>query len=176
MKTLIASLMIFCAGLSSAFAQSALDKFFSEYSRDERFTVVEIKPRLFSLMAEVANDDQDDFDSVITNLTGLKVLAADNVTNGLTMFKKAGAKLEKNRYEELLYVHKPNKTEVRFYIDEDKSGKIKELVLLSASPTNFVMLSITGNLDLDKISKLSGSADIPGMEDLDKVGGKKKKE
>ena len=43
---------------------------------------------------------------------------------------------------------------------------IRELLLLVGGGDEMVMLSLTGNIDLDKISRLAGNIDIDGIEYL----------
>jgi hypothetical protein len=51
----------------------------------------------------------------------------------------------------------------------DKGSIIEELLLLVGSPDEFVLLSLTGKIDLDKISELSNTLDVQGLEHLDKL-------
>jgi hypothetical protein len=51
----------------------------------------------------------------------------------------------------------------------DKGTIIEELLLLVGSPDEFVLLSLTGKIDLDKISELSNTLDVQGLEHLDKL-------
>jgi hypothetical protein len=51
----------------------------------------------------------------------------------------------------------------------DKGNIIEELLLLVGSPDEFVLLSLTGKIDLDKISELSNTLDVQGLEHLDKL-------
>jgi hypothetical protein len=51
-----------------------------------------------------------------------------------------------------------------------KNGKnINELLLIINQPKEAGFISITGNIDLKTIAKLSKSMNIDGMENLDKI-------
>jgi hypothetical protein len=57
---------------------------------------------------------------------------------------------------------------VRFLI-KSKEDLIEELLLLVGSEEEFVMISFVGKIDLEKISKLSNSANIEGLQHLEKI-------
>ncbi|MCG8476522.1 MAG: DUF4252 domain-containing protein [Cytophagales bacterium] len=171
MKKYITSLIIMLpmVGLQGLFAQeSAIDKYFAKYRDNSQFTVVHIAPKMFELMAEITKENEDDFSDVLSNLRGLKILAADSIKDGMALFNDASEKLVKKSFEELMYIHKENETELRFYVQE-KNKKIRELLLLVGEPNEFVMISFVGDIDLKKIGKLSKSLDINGFNHLDQL-------
>ena len=74
---------------------------------------------------------------------------------------------------EILLTMKEKDNNIRF-LTREKSGNIEELLMLIGGTDGFTIMSFTGNLDLDKISKLAGKMNITGAEYLDKVDKKKK--
>jgi hypothetical protein len=147
----------------------AITRFFNQYAEDERFTVVYISPKMFQMVAKIETDDPDwnKFRDVVKDLGGMRILTADSISGGLTMYKDALSRLPVKEYEELLTV-RDGQEHVRFWIKE--SGNIiEELVLLVGSPTEFTLLTFVGKIDLDKISTLSKSLDVEGAQHLDKV-------
>ena len=136
---------------------------------DERFTVVYVSPKMFQLAAKIETDDEDwnNFREVVKDLSGLRVLAADSITDGVSFYKEALSKVPASEYSELLTV-RDGKENVRIWTKDD-GNIINELLLLVGAPDEFVMLSFTGKIDLDKISTLSKSLDIDGVKHLDKV-------
>jgi hypothetical protein len=158
--------------LLAAFAQAqndAISRFFSKYSEDERFTTVYISPKMFQLVSKIDTDDPDwqKVREVVKDLGGLRVLTADSIADGAALYKEALAKVPLSEYAELLTV-RDGKENVRIWI-KDSGNIIHELLLLVGAPDEFVLLSFVGNIDLDKISSLSKSLDIDGVQHLEKV-------
>lgn len=161
--------------LSTAFAQAqndALTRFFDQYMEDERFTVVYISPKMFQMVAKIETDDPEwnKFRDVVKDLSGLRVLTADSISNGTALYKEALGKIPQNEYAELLTV-RDGKENVRIWV-KDSGNIINELLLLVGAPDEFVLLSFTGKIDLDKISSLSKSLDVQGAEHLNKIKSK----
>ena len=170
MKPLLFFFAFFFAGIFSAAAQNdAITRFFNQYAEDERFTVVYIAPKLFQLVAKVETDDEDwnNIRQVVKDLGGLRVLAADSIANGLEMYKSALSKVPAGEYSELLTVRDKDEN-VRIWT-KDSGNIIEELLLLVGKPDEFVMLSFTGKIDLDKISSLSKVLDVKGADELEKI-------
>lgn len=147
----------------------AIIRFFNQYMEDERFTVVSVSPKMFSLVSKISTDDEDweKFRDVVGDLTGLRVLTSDSISNGLALYKEALSKVPAGEYYELLTV-RDGQENVRIWI-KDRGNIIDELLLLVGSPDEFVLLSLTGKIDLDRISELSKDLDIKGAEHLNKV-------
>lgn len=154
----------------------AITRFFDKYTEDERFTVVYISPKMFQMVSKIETDDEDwnKVREVIKDLGGLRVLTSDSITNGVALYKEALGKVPANEYSELLTV-RDGKENVRIWT-KDSGNIINELLLLVGSPDEFVLLSFTGKIDLDKISRLAKTMDIDGIQHLDKVGKNKKTE
>lgn len=146
-----------------------ITRFFKQYEDDERFTTVFVSPKMFQMVAKIETDDEDwnKVREVVKDLGGLRVLHADSIADGVAMYKSALSKVPQNEYSELLTV-RDGKENVRIWI-KDTGNIIEELLLLVGSPNEFTMLSFTGKIDLDKISSLSKTLDIDGVQYLDKV-------
>ncbi len=175
MKKVLFLLSILVLAAQSIQAQNdAIMRFFDKYVEDERFTVVYVSPKLFQLVAKIDTDDEDweKAKPVVSNLSGLRVLTADSVSDGMALYKEAIGKVPVKEYEELLTV-RDGEENVRIWIRE--SGNIiSELLLLVGAPSEFVLLSLTGNIDLDNISELSKTLDVQGADQLEKVKPKEK--
>ena len=170
MKKILLLLPLYFLLAAVAPAQNdAINRFFSQYMDDEQFTVVFVSPKMFSLVSKISTDDPDweKFREVVGGLTGLRVLTADSIDTGLKLYKEALSKVPASEYSELLTV-RDGKENVRIWV-KDKGNIIHELLLLVGSPDEFVLLSLTGTIDLDKISNLSKGLDIDGVKHLDKV-------
>lgn len=170
MKQIMFSLLFVIAASATTMAQNdAITRFFNQYSEDERFTVVYIAPKLFHLAAKIETDDEDwnSIREIVKDLGGLRVLTADSIADGLALYKTALSKVPTNEYSELLTVRDKDEN-VRIWI-KDSGNIIEELLLLVGKPDEFVMLSFTGKIDLDKISELSKVLDVKGADQLEKI-------
>lgn len=146
-----------------------ISRFFNQYVDDERFTVVYVSPKMFQMVSKIEVDDPDweKVRPIVADLTGLRVLNSEEV-DGVAMFKDALSKVPAGEYSELLTV-RDGEENVRIWTKDDGGTIIHELLLLVGSPDEFVLLSFTGKIDLDKISDLSKSLDVEGAQHLEKI-------
>ncbi len=161
---LLLPLLLLGAG---AFAQDdAIGKFFGKYVDDNRFTVVSISPKMFRLLAKVQWDTiPADVRQTVTRLQSLRILSTE--TTPQYFYKEALATIDHKEYEDLVTV-RSYKDNVRFMIKE--SGEtIHELLMIAVDNDGFTLMSFVGDIDLDKLSRLSGDMGIKGMENLKNV-------
>ena len=152
---------------TGVFAQDdAIGKFFSKYVEDSRFTVVSISPKMFRLMSKVNWDTiPSDLKQTVSHLTSLRILSTET-TPGV-FFKEAMARIDRKEYEELITV-RSDKDNVRFMVKE-QGDVIHELLMIAVDKDGFTMMSFVGNIDLDKLSRLSSDMGIKGMENLKNI-------
>lgn len=164
-KTIILVLLCF-SGLWSS-AQNLVEDFYNNHGEEVPFTVVNVSAKMFSLITEMTDPETE---SIVKNLTGFKLLKTDK--DVAKFYREALAMVEKNRngFEELMSVQE-EKENVRIYIREVK-GVVTELVVLVNDGKEFVIMGFTGNIDLKKISQLSKSVKVSGMEYLNKINSK----
>lgn len=175
MKTMKILLGMCIMMLTTSYAigqNSAFQKLYSEYSGKEGFTTVSISSEMFGLFASVADEsdkDMKEFNEVVEKLNGLKILSFQSTKDDDFNFKtRILDKLSVKDYKELMVV-KENQKEVRFLIDENKDGRIGELLMLVEESKGGVVMSISGDIDLKTISKISRNMKISGMENLGKI-------
>lgn len=152
---------------SSAVAQEdAISKYFSKYVDDERFTVVYISGKMFSMINKMELDLDDEeaqaVMSVVKDLKGLRILTTE--TDGAKFYKEALATINTKGYETLLEVREGKETNVKFLVkDSDSGSMLNELLLLvGGEDEDFVLLSFIGNIDLSQVGKLSKAFDDKG--------------
>lgn len=154
-------LLLLSAG---AFCQDdAIGKFFGKYLDDSRFTVVSVSPKMFRLLSKVKWDSiPTDLQQTVTRLQSLRILSTE--TTPMVFYKEALAAIDRKQYEDLITV-RSNKDNVRFMVRDD--GKvIRELLMIAVDDNGFTLMSFVGDIDLDKLSRLSSDMGIKGMEDL----------
>ena len=178
MKKIILIVLIALLPLS-VFSQSLFDK----YEDLEDVTTVVVSKKAFELVSKINIETNDkecqDFMDIATSVTGLKVFTTDNKSIGADMKKSVTKYLSGNSMEELMRV-KDKDANIKFYIKEGKDDDhVRELLMfitgvkeVEANGRNFetVLLSLTGDIDLNKISSLTNKMNLP--EELNRAGKK----
>jgi hypothetical protein len=174
---MIAALVMVSLPLQT-FSQSTTDALFEKYGAKDGFTTVHITKELFSLFGEIAEDaegdDIDDLKEVVDGLEYIRILMYENSADNkyadettLTSFKNDLNDVQLKNFAELMTVREQDEV-VKFMIRKD--GKvIKELLLLINQDDEAGFISITGNINLKSIAKLSKTMDIKGLEQLQKM-------
>lgn len=160
-----------CSQLASA---QVIDKFFRKYQDDPAFTVINITPKMFSMFSKLSVDDPDvqKLSNVVGKLKGLRILVKENAKDGKKLYAEAAQFLTAD-LEELMTVRNQD-ADVKFMIKETAKGNIAELIMLVGSPSEFVALSLFGDISLNEIAEIAGDIKIDGFENLTKLPKKKK--
>ncbi len=169
MKKLIFSAIALFAG-ATAFAQTAqIDQFFQKYEGKEGFTSVVVTEKLFSWVASAA-DNAEEWQSVAGDIKGIHILVYENAegeTRSGQYYNEFMASVPTTGFEELLNV--TSETEkVRLYGKKIEGSKLTDMLMVCDADGEFVLISIMGAIDLDKISKMS-DLDIEGLDELKKL-------
>lgn len=159
----------------SVAAQSPTDDLFEEYGSMSGFTTVHITKELFSLFAEISEESEDaevqEINDVVSNLDYIRILMFDGSdstkSDVLTDFKSELNKVQLKDFTELMTVREGDEI-VKFMIHKD-GKKIRELLLLINQPDEAGFISITGNIDLKSIAKLSKSMNFDGLDELQRL-------
>lgn len=175
-KTLIMAFAIAILPLFT-FAQATFDKFVDM----DDVSVVTVNKKMFELMGEIAGESEeaDDYISLIKGLNSLRILTTENKTIAAEMRSKVKGYLKSSNLSELMSV-KDKEGNVKIYIKEGKDeDHVKELFMYIDGISNHlededrkpevVLVSITGDIDLNKISKLTKEMNIPGGKHLHKA-------
>lgn len=159
-------LVAICLGFTANAQNDVVTKLFDEYYDNEDFTKISVSSKMFELFTNIEPGDEDEEEilEAISKLKGLKVIAADSVGNADKLYSDAVKKISGNGYDELMEV-KDAKEDMKFMISE-KDGIINELVMIVGGNKSFFIVSLYGEIDLKKISKLSKSMNVKGMEYL----------
>jgi len=161
------------------FSQSLFDK----YEELDDVTSVVVNQSMFNLLAkidvEVDDPEAQDFVDIATSLKSLKVFTTDNKSIGADMKASVGNYLKNSSLTELMRI-KDKDANVKFYIKEGKDDDhVSELLMfitglkdVESDGRKFetVLLSLTGDIDLNKINSLTKKMNLP--EELNKAGKK----
>jgi|SRR5690606_26012530 len=183
MKKFLVIIMVALSPLLTQ-AQSIFDK----YADNSEVTYVALQPKMFQMLSKisVSSDDPDAqavFD-LVNNITSFKVITTEKKDITKEIDNWVSNHLN-NSFEELMRV-RDGGSNVKFYVKEGADEfHVKELIML-VTELNYeeleidgrkpetVLLSLTGNIDLRQISKLTSKMDLPGGEQLGKAGQKQK--
>ena len=169
MRLLTLVIMLLLTGVLGMAAQSNVDAFFSKYKDNDNFTQINISPKMFQMMANLDQDDEESQDviEVIAGLQGLRILTTDSAPD--QYYKEFNASFDSSEYEELMTV-KENDQNIVFLVKDSNGGNtVNELLLVVGGATEFVLMSFEGEIPLDKIGKLANGLNISGAEHLDKL-------
>lgn len=163
----------------AGFSQSMFDK----YEDLDNVSAVVVNESMFKLLSkinvEVDDKEAQDFMDIAQNLKNLKVFITEDKAVSADMLKTMEKYLKSSSLEELMRV-KDKDANVKFYV---KSGKdedhVSELLMFVTGIKNAevsindrkietVLLSLTGDIDLNKIGSLTQKMNLP--QELNKAG------
>lgn len=166
-------LILFIAVLfgKPVFAQTdVINTFFKQYENNDKFTLISISPKMFKMVSKIKWEDAPpEVRETISKLTSFRLLSTEE--DGIKYYNDAAKKLNLDSYEEIMTVRDDGEN-VRFFVKE-ASDIIHELVMLVGSKNEFVIMTLTGVIDLDNIGKLGNVVNIKGMDNLKNIKSKK---
>lgn len=166
----------------TGFSQSMFDK----YEDLDNVSAVVVNQSMFRLLAnidvEVDDPEAKDFMDIAKSLKNLKVFITEDKEISADMKKSMDSYLNSNSLEELMRV-KDKDANVKFYIKEGKDeDHVSELLMfvtgiseaadveVNGRKFETVLLSLTGDIDLNKIGSLTSKMNLP--EELNEAGKK----
>jgi hypothetical protein len=171
-RIILAAVLVMSVWMAQA--QSQFDKF----EDIEGVTSVIVNQKAFSLMSKIGSESDEEYLSLIQNIESLKVFATESMEVAKQMETEAKKYLSSGNLEELMRV-KDGGSNVVIYVKEGKSEDfVKELFMFvkdgdDNSDKECVIVSLTGDIDLKQISKLTEKMDLPGGEHLEKANDEK---
>lgn len=170
MKTINKKLILSIGALAmtySIMAQDAIDRYFSKYADDPEFTSITISSKMFGLFSNIETEDPDNKEvlDAMKDLTGIRIISSEDSESDVD-YQKAIKEVGKE-YEMLMSVD-DKEEKVRFFVREE-SGEIAELFMVVGGKGHLFLMSISGIIDLEKISKISKNMNIGGMNYLENL-------
>ncbi|MEC5166202.1 hypothetical protein RCH18_001938 [Flavobacterium sp. PL11] len=153
------------------FAQSAFDKFDGQ----DDVTSIIVNKKMFDLMSKVKVDASDketqQYLNLIKKLDNLKVFTTKSTRVEGEMRVAAEKYIKSASLEELMRVNENDRNMKILVKSGSSESQIKELLMFieGATNTETVLMSLTGNFDLNEISILTDKMKIPGGEELKKA-------
>jgi hypothetical protein len=163
---------------------------FEKYEDQEHVTSVVVNQKMFKMLANIdiqTNDpDSDDFINQVKMLDNLTVFTTDNMDVSSSMKKDVEKYIKNSKLEELMRIKDGDQT-VNFFVLEGKDDNhVKELLMFvnglgdltknenisingKQRVIETVLLSLTGDIDLRQVSKLTTQLNVPGGDQLKKA-------
>ena len=152
-------------------SQSVFDKF----QNADNIAAISINKGMLSWGANMADEDQDqdtkDFISLAKSIDGIKIFVSEDTKASADMAATMKKHVKQSGLEQLMRV-KDGDTNVKFYIKSGRNAnKVKELVMFvtgidseeTGNHPKFetVLLTMTGDIDLDKVGSLTNKMNLP---------------
>ena len=189
MKKVIVLIALIVSPMMS-FGQSIFDK----YEDMEDVGTVILNQKMFSMLASIDIDlddaEAENYLEMVKKITGIKIFTTGSEKISADMNGTVNKYLKSSSLEELMRIKDGNQT-VKFYVKEGKDeNHVKELLMFvnglkeltegqnieingKKRDIETVLITITGDIDLREISKLTNSMDLPGGDQLKKAGKRK---
>ena len=168
-------ILVMLAGYGVSMAQGdAISKFFAKYQNDDSFSQVTVSSKMFSLFTNMEIETAEDKEVVeaISKIKGLRILAKEDARNARELYKEAFALIPVKDYEELMTVRDKDQ-DMKFLIKDDGKGKISELIMVMGGTTDFMVMTLYGEIDLKQVSRIGKRMDIDGLDKLENIDKKK---
>lgn len=160
---------------------------FDRYEDDEKVTFVAMQPKMFQMLAKMSVNSEDaeaqEFFELVNSITSFRVITTEDEAITKDVGAWVTTTLATSTFEELMRVRDGN-ANVKFYVKEGKDADhVKELLMfvtglkdqnidLNGKKMETVLLSLTGDIDLKSVSKLTDKMDLPGGSQLGKASKK----
>jgi hypothetical protein len=168
-KFIITAVFVFVS--NTFFGQSAFDKFDGQ----DDVTSIIVNKKMFELMSKVKMDATDkqaqQYLNLIKKLDNLKVFTTKSTRVENEMKAAADKYIKTSGLEELMRVNE-NGRNIKILVKSGASdSQVKELLMFieGAKNDDTVLMSLTGDFDLNEISVLTDKMRIPGGDDLKKA-------
>lgn len=167
----ILSTLVFCLlFLGQTQAQSSkLVSILDELEEQDGVTSIVVTRKMFELFTKSTDIDieGESISDIIGNLKKLSIIEMD-VSEGesKTLVNKITTVLDKDGYEILMKINKEGENMEIYIHEQDKI--VKHLMLLGKDDGYIQIISLIGDIDLEKISKLSKTLNIEELELLNK--------
>ena len=160
---------------------------FERYANADDVSLVSISPKMFKMLGEISigGDDPEaqEYLEMVSSINNFKVLISGNDEVSAEISRYASKEFSSYDLEELMTV-KDADTNVTFYVKSGKSDdRVEKLIMyvkgvnseiIENSPLNgrsieTILMIIEGDIDLNKISKLTDKMNLPGGKQLKKA-------
>jgi hypothetical protein len=151
-------------------SQAIMD-FQNKYKDNGKYLSVKIEGGLLKMLSNIETNDEDtqDFIDAVSKIEAIDVHSINRDEHDFdeSDIKKFKKDVRKEKYDELMIV-RDGDSDVDFLIKERK-GKISDLLLVVDEPDEFIIVSISGEIDLKTIGRVTENLDLKGKKHLEKL-------
>ena len=156
---------------------TAYSQNFNKYDTMKDVDAVVMTSKMFKLLSKVdlssTDPEAQQYLDLIDNLKEIRIYTSNQNSIRSQMATDVAAYLNKGSLDELMRVSEGGRN-IKFYSKPGKNDNfVSELFMFMEGEKDgkpiSVIMSITGNLDLTKISKLTSELKVPGSEELKNV-------
>ena len=154
------------------FAQSVFDKF----DGPEEIATVIVNKKMFQMMGNVKNKESQQYLDLVKKLDNLKVFRTTNAKYSADMKSTANKHIKSAGLEELMRITDKGQNIKIMVKSGSTETQVRELLMFmeGSGGKETVLMSLTGNFDLNDISTLTEKMNLPGGNVLNKAGKTKK--
>jgi hypothetical protein len=168
MKRIVIGGMLMMLALCVTAQNTAVDKVFDKYSGKDGYTTVYISSFMFNMLNSLESDDPEynEFKKATAGINSIKILTQDGGDSeafGSELLKM----LPRSEYQEMMVVK--DQDEDVLFLAREEGGKITEFLLRVSGGGEDALIAITGDIDLESISKIASGLDMPGLENLEDI-------
>lgn len=182
-KTLILILLIITSFWLSG------QSIFERYANNDDVTLVSISPNMFKMLGQMSlsldDPEAQEYLEMVTSIKNFKVLVSSDQGISNEMLNWVNQQVLKQDLDELVSI-KDQVTDITFYVKEGKKEDYVEQLLMYVNEkvdsdiekSNFnikdseikaIVMLLEGNINLNKISKLTDQMNLPGGDLLKKA-------
>ena len=166
MKRIVIGGMLMMLSLCVIGQKSAVDKVFDKYSGKDGYTTVYISSFMFNMLNSLESDDPEynEFKKATAGIQSIKILTQDGRDSeafGAELLKM----LPRSEYQEMMTVK--DQDENVLFLAREENGRITEFLLIVSGGGEDALIAITGDIDLESISKIASGLDMPGLENFE---------
>ena len=162
---------------------------FERYANNDEVTLVSISPNMFKMLGQMSLSLEDpeaqEYLEMVTSINNFKVLVSSDQGISNEMLNWVNQQVLKQDLDELVSI-KDQVTDITFYVKEGKKKDYVEQLLMYVNEkvdsdiekSNFnikdneikaIVMLLEGNINLNKISKLTDQMNLPGGDLLRKA-------
>ncbi len=168
MKKLILTLVVILS-TSTLFAQSVFDKFDGQ----EEIATVIVNKKMFALLSKMKVEDKQtqQYVNLIKKLDNLKVFVTSSDKKADEMKSVSDKYVKSSALEELMRINEKGKSVKIFVKSGATESQVRELLMFieGTGKEETVLMSLTGDFDLNELSVLTDKMKLPGGDDLKKA-------
>jgi len=168
MKRIVIGGILMMFSLSVIAQKSAVDKVFDKYNGKDGYTTVYISSFMFNMLNSLETDDPEynEFKKATAGINSIKILTqegGDSEAFGAELLEM----LPRSEYQEMMVVK--DQDEDVLFLAREENGRITEFLLIVSGGGDDALIAITGDIDLESISKIASGLDMPGLENLEDI-------